>query len=96
MSPTPLQIKVKALQRLTTEKSYYAKEVAENTQTLEQMRANGADPYEVKKQSQVLDESKRMVPELDSKIKEHAQNLSEFLKVYNGDEDTTFAKSLIQ
>lgn len=96
MAPTLLQIKVKALQRLLKEKNLYADEVQEHVRTLEQMKSTGADDYEIKKHSQVLEESKRMVPELEKKIKEHRQSLVEFLKNYNGEEDTTIAEALIQ
>lgn len=94
MSPTPLQIKVKALQRLLKEKSFYAKEVMECAHKLEQMKSAGADQYDVKKQTQILEESQRMVPEIENKIKDHTRSLSEFLKTYDGDEDTTIAVSL--
>lgn len=94
MSPTQLQIKVKALERLISEKSFYCKEVKEYAQSLDQMKSAGADVYEVRKQAQVLEESQRMVPELERKIKEHTRSLSDFLKTYDGDEDTAIAKSL--
>lgn len=94
MSPTALQIKVKALQRLIKEKSFYSKEVTECAHKLEQMKSAGADQYDVMKQTQIWEESQRMVPELERKIQDHTQSLSEFLKTYDGEEDTTTAVSL--
>lgn len=74
----------------------YADEVLQNTQNLERSKAMGADLYELKKQTQVLDESKRMILELEKKIREHKIGLIEYLKAYIGDEDTTTAQALVQ
>lgn len=95
MEPSGLQIKVNALQRLIKEESLYQQEVIEQEQFVNQMKANNADEYEIKKQIEVLEESQRMVPEVTKKIKEHKEGLRKFLENYSGDEDTTTANSLI-
>lgn len=95
MSPTALQIKVKALQRLLKEEKMYLREVTEQEAYVEQMRSSNADEYDLKKQIEVLHESQRMVPELTKKVKEHRDGLVAFLKTYTGDEDTTEAKQLL-
>ena len=64
MGPSPLQIKVNALKRLIKEEKLSKQEVAEQEQHINQMKANNADEYELKKQIQVLEESQRMVPEV--------------------------------
>ena len=94
MSPTPLQIKVKALQRLIKEESLYKKEVSDQETHVSKMEQDGADEYEIKKQIAVLDESKRMIPILVSKIAEQKRLLNDFLQSYTGDEDTSLALSL--
>ncbi|EGV63897.1 tubulin folding cofactor A [Yamadazyma tenuis] len=96
MAPTPLEIKVNALKRLIKEESLYNQETAEQASLVDQMRTNNADPYELKKQVEVLNESKRMVVELTKKIDSHSKSLAEFLKGYSGDEDLTLASSLLK
>ncbi|AOW31201.1 hypothetical protein MG5_05797 [Candida albicans P57072] len=95
MGPSPLQIKVNALKRLIKEEKLSKQEVAEQEQHINQMKANNADEYELKKQIQVLEESQRMVPEVTKKVAEYRQALKEFLDSYKGDEDVTEAKELL-
>ena len=95
MGPSPLQIKVNALKRLIKEEKLCKQEVAEQEQHVNQMKANNADEYELKKQIQVLEESQRMVPEVTKKITQYRQALREFLDSYKGDEDVTEAKELL-
>lgn len=95
MGPSPLQIKVNALKRLIKEEKLSKQEVAEQEQHINQMKANNADEYELKKQIQVLEESQRMVPEVTKKVAEYRQALEEFLDSYKGDEDVTEAKELL-
>ena len=54
MGPSPLQIKVNALKRLIKEEKLSKQEVAEQEQHINQMKANNADEYELKKQIQFL------------------------------------------
>lgn len=95
MPSSPLQIKVNALKRLIKEEKLYKEEVEEQEKHVSQLKANNSDPYEIKKQVEVLDESKRMIPLVAKKIQEHKEGLSQFLDTYSGDEDLTEAKSLI-
>ncbi|KAI5958806.1 RBL2 [Candida theae] len=95
MAPSQLQIKVSALKRLIKEKDMYQREVSEQEQYVNQLKANNGDEYELKKQVEVLDESKRMVPQVSKKIEELKKSLSEYLENYTGDEDVTEAKDLL-
>lgn len=95
MAPSQLEIKVNALKRLIKEESLYTHEVEEQEKYVKQMEANQADKYELKKQNQVLEESKKMVPEVTKKINEHKESLKEFLSSYNGDEDVSAAQQLL-
>lgn len=95
MAPAPLQIKVNALKRLIKEEKLYQQEGEDQEKYVAQMKANKHDIYEIRKQIEVLDESKRMVPQVTQKIKEHREGLAIFLETYQGDEDVTVAKSLI-
>lgn len=96
MPPTPLEIKTKALQRLLKEHQLYEKEVLEQEEYLKQMKASDSDEYEIRKQEKVLDESKRMVPELAKKIKQHGEALKLFLGGYSGEEDLDIPRELLQ
>lgn len=95
MAPSPVQIKVNALKRLIKEETLYKQEVTEQESYVNQMRANKVDEYELKKQIEVLEESQRMVPEVTKKIAQHKEALSQFLESYDGEDDLTEAKSLI-
>ncbi|RLV95453.1 Spore wall maturation protein DIT1 [Spathaspora sp. JA1] len=95
MSPSPLQVKVSALKRLIKEEKYYQQEVSEQEQYVSQMKAHKADEYEIKKQVEVLEESKRMVPQVSKKISEHKEALKKFLESYSGEEDISTAKELV-
>lgn len=95
MSPSTLQIKVNALKRLIKEESLYQQEVTEQKNYVDQMKSNNADEYEIKKQTQVLEESQRMVPEVSEKIKKHKEALSQYVQEYKGDEDLSAAKELL-
>lgn len=96
MGPTPLAIKVNALKRLIKEETLYKQEVSEQKSIVDQMKANNADSYEIKKQIEVLNESERMVPELTKKIATHKKSLQEYLDSYGGDEDLSAAQELLQ
>ncbi|WPK25479.1 hypothetical protein PUMCH_002796 [Australozyma saopauloensis] len=96
MAPSKLEIKVKALQRLLREKEYYEKELKEQEQELENMKQSSRDEYEIKKQDELVAEAKRMLPELDSKIKQHKAELAKFVEEYKGEESTEEARRLLQ
>lgn len=95
MPPSQLTIKTNALKRLIKEKSLYSQEVEDQSKYVQQLKASNSDEYELKKQIEVLEESKRMVPQVDTKIESMKKSLKEFLESYNGDEDTTVAKLLL-
>lgn len=95
MSPTQLQIKVKAIERLTKEKKLYAQEVEDQRLLLKDMIAKEDDAYDIRKQEEVLAESEKMIPELESKIRDHKANLVLFLESYDGEEDTSTATKLV-
>lgn len=95
MAPSQLQIKVNALKRLLKEESLYTHEVDEQEKYVKQMERSQADEYELKKQIEVLNESKKMVPEVSSKISQHRESLKSFLESYNGDEDLSEAQLLL-
>lgn len=94
MAPSILQIKVSAVKRLLKEEGFYKLELLENERYFNHIKASNADAYEVKKQSQILEESHRIVSEVLQKISQHKNALGAFLKSYQGEENTTEAHEL--
>uniref|UniRef100_A0A6V2H5K8 Tubulin-specific chaperone A n=2 Tax=Ditylum brightwellii TaxID=49249 RepID=A0A6V2H5K8_9STRA len=66
--------------RLAKEAGYYEKEVKENEGKLAKMKADGRDPYDIKKFEEVLGESYMMVPDSKARLKKALEDLSLFLK----------------
>lgn len=58
-----LTIQMGVCKRMSKEASYYVKEVAENTARVQKMRDDDKDPFDIKKQEEVLEESVMMVPD---------------------------------
>lgn len=96
MSPTQLEIKVRALQRLVKEEGYYQQELKEQTEHVERLRKDkDFDPYDLKKQEEVQKDTEKLLPTLYQKIREFKENLEQFLESYQGSEDLQGAKSAI-
>lgn len=95
MAPGKLEIKVKALQRLLNEREYYGNEIKEQEAVHENMKLSNGDEYEIKKHGELVAELKRMLPELDTKIKQHRAELAKFLESYKGEESVELAKTLL-
>ncbi|CCH42939.1 Tubulin-specific chaperone A [Wickerhamomyces ciferrii] len=96
MAPSQLEIKTKALGRLIKEESLYQDELKAQEAHVEQLKSSGADQYDLKKQVEVLDDTKNVIPEIRKKIDEAQQSLEEFLKEYQGTEDLTASKENIE
>ncbi|AHY77544.1 AQG_2a_G0052060.mRNA.1.CDS.1 [Saccharomyces cerevisiae] len=96
MAPTQLDIKVKALKRLTKEEGYYQQELKDQEAHVAKLKEDkSVDPYDLKKQEEVLDDTKRLLPSLYEKIREFKEDLEQFLKTYQGTEDVSDARSAI-
>lgn len=97
MSPTQLEIKVRALQRLVKEEAYYQQELKDQTAHVEKLKKDkDTDPYDLKKQVEVQQDTEKLLPTMYKKIEEFKLNLEEFLKNFHGNEDLEDAKSTIQ
>lgn len=94
MSPTQLEIKTRALQRLVKEEGYYQQELKEQTEHVERLRKDKSfDPYDLKKQEEVQKDTEKLLPTLYQKIKEFKVNLEQYLESYQGNEDLQAAKA---
>ncbi|CAL9737346.1 tubulin-specific chaperone A [Monosporozyma servazzii] len=95
MAPTQLEIKVKSLQRLMKEESYYIQEKKDQKELLSKLEADkDVDPYELKKQKEILEDTERLLPTLYTKIQQFKENLEEYVKSYEGEESTDLAKEV--
>jgi tubulin-specific chaperone A len=95
MAPSQLEIKTKALGRLVKEEGLYQKEVKEQEQVVEKLKAVNGDEYDIKKQIEVLNDTKQMVPEIRQKIKQSLDALEAYLESYTGSEDVSAANENI-
>lgn len=96
MAPTPLEIKTKALGRLVKEESLYQQELKDQEKVVSELKAANGDEYEIKKQIEVFEDTKQMIPEIRTKIKESLESLESFIESYTGVEDLTASKENIE
>ncbi len=80
------QIFTHFLSSLMKEHAYYLKEVEENEEKLNDIKADASkDSYDIKRFQQVLDESYMMVPDSKRRLDESVQDLEQFLETHNND-----------
>lgn len=77
------------------EQALYQKEADADAKRVEQAKEEGKDEYEIKKMNEVLQETQKMVPELNKKIQTTLDGLKDLLSS-DLDEDTSAAKDVIQ
>lgn len=65
--------------------TYYEKEVKENEEKLAQMKADGKDPYDIKKFEEVLGESHMMIPDSQNRLRKCVDDLKEFVNTNQDD-----------
>ncbi|OWF54046.1 tubulin-specific chaperone A-like [Mizuhopecten yessoensis] len=75
-----LKIKTGVVKRLTKEKYSYEKEVVKQEEHIEKMKADGKDPYDIKKQGEVLDESKDMIPDTKRRLTKGLEDLQKYME----------------
>ncbi|AMD18590.1 HBL312Cp [Eremothecium sinecaudum] len=97
MAPTQLEIKVRALQRLVKEEKYYINELEEQKAHIERLKQDPQiDQYDLKKQVEVMEDTKRLLPKFYEKVEQFFADLSNFVKEYQGEEDLTEAKKALE
>ncbi len=77
----------------------YEKEVIEQTAKVEKMKANNEDQYDIRKQQEVLEESKMMIPDSTKRIRTayaDLKNCLESSKEEQEKEEYTVAAALIE
>ncbi|PVD19973.1 hypothetical protein C0Q70_20467 [Pomacea canaliculata] len=78
-----IRIQSGVVKRLTKEKDMYEKEGEQFAQKIEKLKAEGADEYVLKKQQEVLQESRAMVPDTLKRLKSAYEELKTLLEAEN-------------
>ncbi|CAG5127563.1 unnamed protein product [Candidula unifasciata] len=74
-----IKIQTGVVRRLTKEKESYEKEAVYLAERLEKMKADGKDEHDIRKQGEVLQESRCMIPDTVKRLKKAYRELSELL-----------------
>ncbi|CEP60172.1 Rbl2p LALA0_S01e04632g [Lachancea lanzarotensis] len=97
MAPSQLEIKIRSLQRLLKEEKYYQQELQEQKDHVKSLETSETvDPYDLKKQVEVLQDTERLLPALYEKIGQFKADLEQFSETYNGTEDLQPAKTTLK
>eukprot|EP01114_Cavostelium_apophysatum_P006109 TRINITY_DN17340_c0_g1_i1.p1 TRINITY_DN17340_c0_g1~~TRINITY_DN17340_c0_g1_i1.p1 ORF type:complete len:118 (-),score=36.29 TRINITY_DN17340_c0_g1_i1:107-433(-) len=97
-----LKIKVSSCKRLQKEYESYEKEEKKQSEKIQKMKAEGADPYDIKKQEEVLADTQQMFPDTKKRLDSTLQDLAEHVKLCSGQsqivgtEDWNAAQELIK
>ncbi|KZV45088.1 Tubulin folding cofactor A (KIESEL) [Dorcoceras hygrometricum] len=74
-----LKIKTSTCKRIVKELHSYEKEVEREAAKTADMKANTADPYDIKQQENVLAESRMMIPDCHKRLEASLTDLKGFL-----------------
>eukprot|EP00903_Cladosiphon_okamuranus_P014537 g13484.t1 len=74
-----LKIKLGVCKRMVKEVASYEAEAKENEARVQKMRDEGKDPYDIKKQEEVLQESYMMIPDSKSRLAKVLEEMESFL-----------------
>ncbi|KAJ1209347.1 hypothetical protein NDU88_004725 [Pleurodeles waltl] len=80
--PRVRQIKIKTgvVKRLVKEKAMYEKEAKQQEEKVEKLKAEGGDEYVIKKQIEVLQESRMMIPDCQRRLEAAHGDLAQLLE----------------
>lgn len=84
-----LKIQTGVVKRLAKEKTMYEKEVVDQSAKVEKMKADEKDEYDIKKQIEVLEESKIMIPDCKRRLKTAYNELTNLVAETEKDFGTT-------
>jgi len=70
-----LTVKTNVVKRLVKEVAHYREETKENEARVEKMKSDGKDPYDVKKATEVLEETRMMVPDATRRLNDALDDL---------------------
>lgn len=75
-----MKIKTGVVKRLAKEKLSYEKETIQQEERIEKMKADGKDEYDIRKQEEVLDECKVMIPDSLKRLNVAHEELTKLLE----------------
>uniref|UniRef100_UPI00398E992E tubulin-specific chaperone A n=1 Tax=Pristiophorus japonicus TaxID=55135 RepID=UPI00398E992E len=75
-----MKIKTGVVKRLAKEKLMYEKEAKQQEEKVEKMKVDGNDQYVVKKQMEVLQESRMMIPDCQRRLATAHSDLTQLLE----------------
>ncbi|XP_077318713.1 tubulin-specific chaperone A [Lithobates pipiens] len=80
--PRLRQIKIKTgvVKRLFKDKVMYEKEAKQQEEKVERMKTSGEDEYVLKKQNEVLQESRMMIPDCSRRLEAASTDLAQILE----------------
>ncbi|XP_036856068.2 tubulin-specific chaperone A isoform X2 [Manis javanica] len=80
--PRVRQIKIKTgvVKRLVKEKMMYEKEAKQQEEKIEKMKAEDGENYAIKKQAEILQESRMMIPDCQRRLKAAYTDLTQLLE----------------
>jgi tubulin-specific chaperone A len=79
MAERELKIKTGALKRLHKEYLYYIAERDKQNERINKMIEENADPYDIRKQREVLDDTIQMIPDSQRRMEETLAKVKELL-----------------
>ncbi|XP_007974286.3 tubulin-specific chaperone A isoform X1 [Chlorocebus sabaeus] len=88
--PRVRQIKIKTgvVKRLVKEKVMYEKEAKQQEEKIEKMRAEDGENYDIKKQVEILQESRMMIPDCQRRLEAAYLDLQQILECEKDLEET--------
>jgi tubulin-specific chaperone A len=75
-----LKILLNSLKRLKKEVTYYNKELIENENKLNKMIEESKDEYDIKKQQEITDETKMMIPNATKRLQDKIFEFENFMQ----------------
>ena len=75
-----LKILLNSLKRLKKEVTYYNKELTENESKLNKMIEENKDEYDIKKQQEITDETKMMIPNATKRLQDKIFEFENFMQ----------------
>ncbi|KAJ1651700.1 hypothetical protein IWQ61_007803 [Dispira simplex] len=99
MSLRDLKIKTNVVKRNLKDEIHYKKEVEQQTAYVDNLKSDDADEYLIRKQIEVLDESKMMLPDCKKRIAKAVEDLKALLDtqnpVFEGSEELKLAQDVL-
>eukprot|EP00914_Ancora_sagittata_P015468 GHVO01030630.1.p1 GENE.GHVO01030630.1~~GHVO01030630.1.p1 ORF type:complete len:110 (+),score=20.84 GHVO01030630.1:120-449(+) len=74
-----IKIRTGVVKRIGKECIMYAKEVTKQEEHIEKMKTDGKDEYDIRKQHEVLEESRMMIPDTNRRLKSAKEELTQLL-----------------